>query len=89
MVRESEDFSKLRLMEFGKSMNDSAAIINKLLENLLDWTQMQEGTLSFFSGEISLSEVVSTCNNILTRELSKKELQTEFRDNHLRDRRWQ
>ena len=59
MAEGSEDFSKVELTDFSKALHDSASTVYKLLENLLEWAQMQKGTISFAPGELSLAEVVS------------------------------
>lgn len=59
MAEGSEDFSKDELMEFSKSMHESASTVYKLLENLLEWAQMQKGIISFTPDEFLLTKTVS------------------------------
>ncbi|MDP3148773.1 MAG: PAS domain S-box protein [Ignavibacteria bacterium] len=72
MAEESESFSKDELTDFSKSMYDSASTVYKLLENLLEWAQMQKGTITFEPSEISLSDVVAfSLTTILQRAVQK------------------
>jgi PAS domain S-box-containing protein len=64
MVKDAEDFSKAELAEFNNSMHESASTLYKLLENLLEWAQMQKGSISFTPRELSLANLVS--NSIAT-----------------------
>lgn len=72
MAEESESFSKSELMDFSKSMYDSASTVYKLLENLLEWAQMQKGNISFNPQELLLPDLVSfSVNTINQRALQK------------------
>ena len=72
MADGSEDFSKTELTKFSKSLHESASTVYKLLENLLEWAQMQKGTISFTPGEQLLSKMVSfSINTINQRALQK------------------
>ncbi|MFA6980221.1 MAG: PAS domain S-box protein [Ignavibacteriaceae bacterium] len=72
MAEESESFSKTELIDFSKSMFDSASTVYKLLENLLEWAQMQKGTISFTPGEILLSDIVSSSISTINQRASQK-----------------
>ncbi|MFY9151476.1 MAG: PAS domain-containing sensor histidine kinase [Prolixibacteraceae bacterium] len=58
MATESDNFSRTELEEFGKSMNETAKNIFKLLNNLLDWAQLQKGILKFSPENYALKEKV-------------------------------
>ena len=72
MAEESESFSKDELTDYSKSMYDSASTVYKLLENLLEWAQMQKGNISFNPQELLLPDLVSfSVNTINQRALQK------------------
>jgi PAS domain S-box-containing protein len=54
-----EDFSKAELTEYGKALHDSASNLFKLIENLLEWAQMQRGSIKFIPQELNLFKVTS------------------------------
>ncbi|MCK9211234.1 MAG: HAMP domain-containing histidine kinase [Ignavibacteriaceae bacterium] len=55
MASGNEEFSKDELLEYGKSMHKSASTLFQLIENLLEWAQMQRGSISFTPKELNLS----------------------------------
>ena len=59
MAENTEIFSQAELADFSRSLNDSAKKLSQLLENLLEWSQMQKGSISFTPNELSLSAIVS------------------------------
>lgn len=59
MGEEISSFSATQLLTYIQSMNSTARNLYKLLSNLLEWSLMQQGTLSFNPVEIVLSEVVA------------------------------
>ena len=59
-----EDFSKAELTEYGNSLYQSASNLFKLIENLLEWAQMQRGSRKFTPQELNLLNV--TLHNIET-----------------------
>ncbi len=58
LADEAESFSAGELTEFGKNMNRTADSLFKLLKNLLDWAQMQKGTMRFLPKEFSLDTLI-------------------------------
>ncbi|MCL4549010.1 MAG: HAMP domain-containing histidine kinase [Bacteroidetes bacterium] len=61
MADNTEKFSPEELVENSKSLNVAASNLYKLLENLLEWAQMQRGSMSFTPQEIDLQKIVSKC----------------------------
>ena len=59
MADSTEKFSQEEFVENSKSLNESARNLYKLLENLLEWAQMQNGSMSFSPQEIDLQKIVS------------------------------
>ncbi|MDP2303432.1 MAG: PAS domain S-box protein [Ignavibacteria bacterium] len=72
LANEHEDFSKVELVELGKSLYESASTVYKLLENLLEWAQMQKGTISFTPGELLLFKAVSSSINTVNQRALQK-----------------
>ena len=54
-----EDFSKAELAEYGKALHESTSNLFKLIENLLEWAQMQRGSIKFTPQELYLYKVIS------------------------------
>ncbi|MEW5842864.1 MAG: HAMP domain-containing sensor histidine kinase [Bacteroidota bacterium] len=61
MAYNTEKFSPEELVENSKSLNQAARNLYKLLKNLLEWAQMQNGSMSFSPQEIDLQKIVSKC----------------------------
>ncbi|MCK9424733.1 MAG: PAS domain S-box protein [Ignavibacteriaceae bacterium] len=59
MASGSEEFSKDELMEFSQNMHEQATNLFKLIENLLEWAQMQRGSITFTPQELGLSDMVT------------------------------
>ena len=55
MADKTEKFSLDEFAENSKALNESAHILYKLLDNLLEWAQMQKGSISFTPKELNLS----------------------------------
>ncbi|MFA5327251.1 MAG: PAS domain S-box protein [Prolixibacteraceae bacterium] len=72
MAENTQIFSQVQLANFNRSLNDSAKKLSQLLENLLEWSQMQKGSISFTPNELSLSAIVSeNIDQIYQRMLQK------------------
>jgi signal transduction histidine kinase len=59
MAAEDDDITKAELLKFGKEMHGAVLTIFRLIENLLDWAQMQKGSISFAPEPLCLQTVVS------------------------------
>ena len=59
MADNTEEFSQAEFIKNSKSLNEAARYLYKLLENLLEWAQMQRGSISFVPKEINLSDIIS------------------------------
>ena len=59
MVDDSQILSQTELADFSQLLNESAKNLSQLLENLLEWAQMQKGSISYIPKELSLSITVS------------------------------
>jgi len=73
MADKSEKFSKAEFVEQSKSLNKAAKNLYKLLENLLEWSQIQKGTIEFTPKNLQLSKLVSeSIDTIYERALQKR-----------------
>ena len=67
-----EEFSKDKLVECNKLIHESASTLYGLIENLLEWAQMQRGLINCTPEEIRLQEIVTqTIETIKNRALQK------------------
>jgi signal transduction histidine kinase len=64
MADTTEKFSLAEFAEYSKSLNEAARNLYKLLENLLEWAQIQKGSINFTPKDSDLSKIVS--DNIAT-----------------------
>ena len=72
MGEEISSFSVAQLSTYIQSINSTARNLYKLLSNLLEWSLMQKGVLSFNPVEIALSEVVSQNIDIIIKRGEQK-----------------
>ncbi|MCJ7552656.1 MAG: ATP-binding protein [Ignavibacteriaceae bacterium] len=56
-----EELSKAELVEYSKSIHDSASTLYRLIENLLKWAQMQRGSINYIPKEIELQKIAALC----------------------------
>ena len=60
MVASGDDeLPKNKLMEYNKLIHESASTLYGLIENLLEWAQMQRGSISCTPKEIELQKIVT------------------------------
>lgn len=78
LAKEMPNFSLEELHEFGKNLNKSASNLNKLLENLLDWARMQNGTMKFSPDICVLNYLVKQNINITKESAAKKNISIEY-----------
>lgn len=65
-------FSKEDLQTFAKKMNRSATDLFNLLENLLQWSRMQQGTIQFNPENINLKQILSGNLELLKNSAEEK-----------------
>ncbi len=72
MVEDINVLSKSELSDMSNELNRSANSLYKLLQNLLEWSQMQKGTISFAPKEWNLNEAVKhSYENMIQRAVQK------------------
>ncbi|MBU0560140.1 MAG: CHASE domain-containing protein, partial [Bacteroidetes bacterium] len=73
MADDTEIFSPAEFIEHSKSLNETAHNMYKLLEYLLEWAQVQNGTINFMPKDFELSGIVSqSIESIYQRALHKR-----------------
>ena len=68
-------FSQDEQMEIMTDMSRSARNLYNLLENLLEWTQMQMGNMEFNPQLINIMDVVSDCLKVAAESARSKEIE--------------
>jgi PAS domain S-box-containing protein len=79
MATENNELSSSEIVKYSKSLHDSIVNLYKLLENLLEWGQLQNGTIGFTPKELFLSEIFSQNMEILKQRALQKSI-TIFND---------
>lgn len=74
MAENTSHFSQKELVNISNSLNESAKNLFKLLENLLEWAQIQKGETSFSPQDMPLFNLVSQNIEILRHTALKKEI---------------
>ncbi|MFH1042966.1 MAG: CHASE domain-containing protein [bacterium] len=74
MIEETSSFSKEELSSIGKDMHESATNLYKLLQNLLEWSQIQKGTITFNPTNLNLNLIVSRNIEIINQRAIQKEI---------------
>ena len=78
LAEDSEEFSAEERKKINYELNTSAKNLYKLLQNLLEWSQMQNGTMSFHPHKINLTEVIKQNADILGYRLKNKNIGLAF-----------
>jgi PAS domain S-box-containing protein len=74
----SEDIRNMTLEEIGEislNMKDSATNIYTLLENLLEWSRLQRGTMEFTPERFNPGKEITDCIKVLLDAARKKEIE--------------
>ncbi|MCK9209905.1 MAG: PAS domain S-box protein [Ignavibacteriaceae bacterium] len=72
MAEEARSFSADDWTKFGKEMHQTANNLFALLKNLLEWAQMQKGSMSFQPKELSLSDMIAENVETIKRRSEQK-----------------
>jgi len=74
MADSTEEFSPTELIENNKLLNESARNLYRLLENLLEWAQIQKGSIIFTPKESDLYKMVSQSIEIAYHQALQKRI---------------
>ena len=72
MADESYEFTELEIKEMTHDLNRSACNTFNLLENLLEWSQMDRGLTEFKSQKLGLINMVTDCINVVAEQARGK-----------------
>ncbi len=72
MADSGEAISQADLVEYSKNLNKAAQNLYKLLENLLAWSQVKNGTIDFAPQYLNLSTIVSQNIDTFTQRAKQK-----------------
>lgn len=72
MAEEANSFSADELTKLGTEMHQTADNLFALLKNLLEWAQMQNGSMSFEPNEVSLSELIAESIKAIKKRSKQK-----------------
>jgi ligand-binding sensor domain-containing protein/signal transduction histidine kinase len=75
MADESQDLTKDEVKDFALSMNSSATNLYNLLENLLQWSRMQQSEIPYTPAAINISALVREVMALLNPAADKKEIE--------------
>ena len=74
MADEEEQFSAQQLREFSAKLLKSAESLSRLLNNLLDWSQLKRGITSLNFANVDLREMVEDCLSDFQTIATQKEI---------------
>lgn len=80
LAEDYDEFNDNERKELINSVNSTAKNIYNLLDNLLDWAQIQTGKLEFNVTEINISELINPVLELLKPMAESKKIKTE---NHI------
>ncbi len=75
MAVDLPNLTKTQIQEFAVGLNTSATNLYRLLTNLLEWSKIQNGTVSFFPATINLIALVDECLSLLEESAINKEIE--------------
>jgi signal transduction histidine kinase len=77
LAEEIEELDKNEIQFAAVNMRKSATNLNRLLDNLLEWSRMEQGLIPFSPKENNVAEIVSECVAPLQETASKKDITIE------------
>ncbi|HHN48308.1 MAG TPA: GAF domain-containing protein, partial [Bacteroidales bacterium] len=75
MAEEESDFTIAEMRKFAKAIQQSAKGLFQLLENLLQWSRLQGGTIEFNPVEVNLREIIDNSFESLQGNAIRKEIE--------------
>lgn len=73
-----DSYDGAEVKRYAKLINESANRIYNLLENLLEWSSAQSGTLVKNPVIFNINEPIDECLNLLDNSISQKQIQIDF-----------
>jgi PAS domain S-box-containing protein len=78
LAEDINELSKEEIQSFAAEINISSKILFKLLENLLQWSQIQTGRLKAEPGVFDIGELFDETDSLLKRNAEGKRIKMEF-----------
>ena len=78
LENELPSMEQYQIQKIVMALRKSATSLNSLLENLLEWSQMQQGLVSFTPETIQLHDLVETIMPVATESAKIKEIELTF-----------
>ena len=75
MAYEGEELKVSEMLRLSRDLNNSAKNLFNLLTNLLEWSKLQQGILTFNSEKIQLNELIQQHVELLKEQSSQKQIQ--------------
>ena len=75
LANEIEDLEKEDIKKFAAEINKASNNLFKLLNNLLDWSRLQIGTMQFFPQKLDICEIASEITNLMKSNAIKKKIE--------------
>ncbi len=75
LATEAESLDRETIQDFAQDINRSAETAFALLDNLLQWSRLEQGHLSVQPRLLSLTSVVAACHNLLASVAREKDIQ--------------
>ncbi|MBS4061252.1 MAG: hybrid sensor histidine kinase/response regulator [Bacteroidetes bacterium] len=73
-----QSLSKEEIVGFASALSETAAQLNKLLENLLSWAQVQMGSFSLNQENILINDILEETIHAIKKSASIKEIELNF-----------
>jgi len=84
MSDENSHFSVDEYKQYARALNKTAQSTFSLLENLLEWSRLQRGSISFKPETIYINELIKNCDHTTLEKIKNKQINFEIKaDDHL------
>jgi signal transduction histidine kinase len=74
MADRTENYSHAEIVENSKALNQAAQTLYKLLDNLLEWSQLQRGAIKFTPKISFLSKMIEGCIDTINQRALQKNI---------------
>jgi PAS domain S-box-containing protein len=81
MTDETYNFSEDNIKSFSQSLHKTADSTYKLLENLLEWSRLQRGTIHFNPEKIAILDFFNSCDSSIFEKAKNKNVKLDMKYN--------
>ena len=75
---DADNFTKDELAKMSNEINSSAKNLFKLLQNLLEWTQIQKGELGYSPAKLNVKGIVNQNINLIKNRIKQKSISVDL-----------